>query len=157
MTSDKKRMAYLAEETANITGLSLFPQHLTLLFEIDGLVLNDDRHLNNIAVIARDGGFDYCPVFDQGAGLLSNVMYNPLEIIPKSLIPQAKTRPFQTTFNRQIRAMENLYGKQLKIPSFTREQLAQMVEPLLEYYPARDRELIANRVCETVLLRQKCR
>ena len=133
------------------------PQCLTLLFEIDGLVLNDDRHLNNIAVIARDGGFDYCPIFDQGAGLLSNVMYNPLEIIPKSLIPQAKARPFQTTFNRQIRAMENLYGKQLKIPTFTQKQLMQMVYPMLEYYPARDRDLIADRACETVLVRQKCR
>ena len=84
-------------------------------------------------------------------------MYNPLEIIPKSLITQAKARPFQTTFNRQIRAMENLYGKQLEIPTFTRKQLAQMVKPLLEYYPTRDRELIADRVFETVLLRQKCR
>ena len=157
MTSDKKRMAYLAEETANITGLSMFPQYLTLLFEIDGLVLNDDRHLNNIAVIDRDGGFDYCPIFDQGAGLLSNVMYNHLEIIPKSLITQAKARPFQTAFNRQIRAMENLYGKQLKVPTFTQKQLTQMVYPMLEYYPARDRDLIADRVCETVLVRQKCR
>ena len=157
LPSDKKRMAYLAEETANITGLSLFPQYLTLLFEIDGLILNDDRHLNNIAVIARDGGFDYCPIFDQGAGLLSNVMYTPFEIIPKSLITQAKARPFQTTFNRQIRAMESLYGKQLEIPDFTRKQLAQMVESLLEYYPARDRDLIADRICETVLVRQKCR
>ena len=69
------------------------PPCLTLQFEIDGLILNDDRHLNNIAVIARDGGFDYCPVFDQGAGLLSNVMYNPFEIIHKSLIAQAKARP----------------------------------------------------------------
>ena len=157
LTSGKKRMADLAEETANITGLSLFPQYLTLLFEIDGLVLNDDRHLNNIAVLARDGTFDYCPIFDQGAGLLSNVMYNPFEIVSKSLISQANARPFQTTFNRQIHTMENLYGKQLEIPSFTQEQLAQMVKPLLEYYPARDRELIADRVCETILLRQKCR
>ena len=156
MTSDKKRMAYLAEETANITGLSLFPHYLTLLFEIDGLVLNDDRHLNNIAVISRNGRFDYCPIFDQGAGLLSNVMYNPFEIIPKSLIAQAKARPFQTTFNRQIRAMESLYGKQLEIPTFTRKQLTQMAKPMLEYYPARDRDLIADRVCETVLVRQKC-
>ena len=84
-------------------------------------------------------------------------MYNPLEIVPKSLISQAKARPFQTTFNRQIHTMENLYGKQLEIPSFTREQLAQMVKPLLEYYPTRDRELIADRVCETVLVRQKYR
>lgn len=157
LPSDKKRMAYLAEEAAGITGLSRFPQYLTLLFEIDGLVLNDDRHLNNIAVISRNGSFDYCPIFDQGAGLLSNVMYNPFEIIPKSLVSQAKARPFRTTFNRQIRAMESLYGKQLEIPAFTRTQLAQMVEPMLEYYPARDRDLIADRVYETVLVRQKCR
>ena len=84
-------------------------------------------------------------------------MYNPFEIIPKSLISQARARPFQTTFNRQIHTMESLYGKQLEIPDFTRTQLAQMAEPLLEYYPARDRDLIADRVCETVLVRQKCR
>ena len=47
--------------------------------------------------------------------------------------------------------MESLYGKQLEIPGFTRKQLTQMVEPQLEYYPARDRDLIADRVCETVL------
>jgi len=84
-------------------------------------------------------------------------LYNPFEIIPKSLISQAKARPFQTTFNRQIRAMESPYGKHLEIPNFTRKQLAQMVKPQLEYYPARDRDLIADRVCETVLVRQKCR
>ena len=69
LSSDKKRMAYLAEATAEITGLEEFPQYLTLLFEIDALVLNDDRHLNNIAVIAKGSKFAYCPIFDQGAGL----------------------------------------------------------------------------------------
>lgn len=34
-TSDKKRIAYLAETTAELTGLELFPQYLTLLFEVD--------------------------------------------------------------------------------------------------------------------------
>lgn len=45
---DKQRIAYLAEKTAEITGLKDFPQYLTLLFEVDELFLNDDRHLNNI-------------------------------------------------------------------------------------------------------------
>lgn len=157
LTSDKKRIAYLAEETASITGLSQFPQYLTLLFEIDGLLLNDDRNLNNIAVLAKDGIFDYCPIFDQGAGLLSNRMRNSLKIAPASLISQAKAQPLKIAFDHQIRTIENLYGKQLKIPSFTREQLAQMVGPLLEYYPARDRDLIADRVCETIMERQACR
>ena len=155
LSSDKKRMAYLAEATAEITGLEEFPQYLTLLFEIDALVLNDDRHLNNIAVIARGSKFAYCPIFDQGAGLLSNTMYCPMNIIPKTLIADAQARPFRTTFNRQIRTMQGMYGKQLNMPRFTRGELYEMLEPLLPYYAERDRELIAERVCETILTRQK--
>ena len=68
MPSDKSRIRYIAEKTAEITGLHGFPQYLTLLFEIDSLILNDDRHLNNIAIIEQDGRYDYCPIFDNGAG-----------------------------------------------------------------------------------------
>ena len=57
-----------------------------------------------------------------------------ITITKKLSFSEFKARPFQTTFNRQIHTMENLYRKQLEIPSFTREQLAQMVKPLLEYY-----------------------
>ena len=155
LISDKKRMAYLAETTAEITGLRDFPKYLTLLFEIDALVLNDDRHLNNIAVIEKEGRFDYCPIFDQGAGLLSNLMYSPMHIIPKTLIADAQARPFNTTFNRQIKTMQGMYGKQLHLPRFTRRELYEMLEPLLPYYATRDRDLIADRVCETILIRQK--
>lgn len=155
LSSDKKRIAYLAEETAAITGLREFPEYLTLLFEIDSLVLNDDRHLNNIAVIEQNGKYDYCPVFDQGAGLLSNVQFSPMDIMPASLIRELRARPFHTTFNRQLHTAQGLYGKQLDLPRFTRDQIMCELRPLLEYYPSRDRSLIADRVCETVLLRQK--
>ncbi len=155
LSSNRKRMAYLADATSEITGLREFPQYLTMLFEIDALVLNDDRHLNNIAVLSQNGTFRYCPIFDQGAGLLSNVMYAPMDIIPQSLITSVKAKPFQTTFNRQIKAMQALFGSQLHIPQFARSGLREMVESLLSYYPARDRELIADRVCEVILTRQK--
>lgn len=155
LSSDKKRIAYLAEETAAITGLQEFPEYLTLLFEIDSLVLNDDRHLNNIAVIEQNGKYDYCPVFDQGAGLLSNVQFSPMDIMPAALIRELRARPFNTTFNRQLHTAQGLYGKQLELPRFTRDQLMCELRPLLEYYPSRDRGLIADRVCETIMLRQK--
>ena len=71
LSSEKKRIAWLAEETAALTGLDDFPQYLTLLFELEALFLNDDRHWNKIAVLEKDGRFDYCPIFDNGAGLLS--------------------------------------------------------------------------------------
>lgn len=155
LSSDKKRMMYLAEAIAELTGLPEFPQYLTMLFEIDGLVLNDDRHLNNIAVIRSPEGFRYCPIFDQGAGLLSNVMYGAMDIAPAALIASAKARPFHTTFNRQVKTMEDLYGKQLSLPKFTRNQLMSLMEPSLLFYAPRDRGLIADRVCETILIRQK--
>ena len=50
LPSDKKRIAYLAEATTDITGLKAFPQYLTILFEIDSLILNDDRHCLNVKV-----------------------------------------------------------------------------------------------------------
>ena len=78
LSSDKKRIAYLAEATADITGLNLFPQYLTRLFEVDALFCNDDRHLNNIAVIEQGGQYSYCPIFDNGAGLLSNTQLSPI-------------------------------------------------------------------------------
>lgn len=155
LPSDKKRIAYLAEETAAITGLREFPEYLTLLFEIDSLVLNDDRHLNNIAVIEKNGGYDYCPIFDQGAGLLSNTQFSPMDISPQALIHELRARPFNTTFNRQLHTVRSLYGSLLKLPHFTHSELMNLLQPLLEYYAFRDRGLIVDRVCETILSRQK--
>lgn len=155
LPSDKKRIAYLAEETAAITDLQDFPQYLTLLFEIDSLVLNDDRHLNNIAVLEQNGRYDYCPIFDQGAGLLSNMQFSPMDIAPAALIRELRARPFNMTFNRQLNTVQGLYGKQLRIPRFTRDELVEDLHPLLEYYASRDHGLITDRVCETILLRQK--
>lgn len=54
LPSDKKRIEYLAYTTAELTGLTEFPAYLTLLFEVDALFLNDDRHLNNIAVLEHN-------------------------------------------------------------------------------------------------------
>ncbi len=108
LSSDKKRIAYLVEETAAITGLKLFPQYLTLLFELDALFCNDDRHLNNIAVIEQDGVFHYCPVFDNGAGLLSNTQLLQMDVSPSALISSLRARPFLTTFTRQKNAAHKL-------------------------------------------------
>ncbi len=155
LSSDKKRIQYLAEATAEYTGLKEFPQYLTLLFEVDALFLNDDRHLNNIAVIEKKGKFNYCPIFDNGAGLLSNVQFSPMDIAPQSIIKDLLARPFNTSFTRQMNTIKNLYGRQLKIPKFTAKEIVKELEPLLEYYAERDRGLIADRVVECIIFRQK--
>ena len=154
LPSDKKRIAYLAEATADITGLKLFPQYLTLLFEIDALFCNDDRHLNNIAVLERDGQYDYCPIFDNGAGLLSNTQLSPMDIAPPALIFALRARPFNTTFTRQMNTARSLYGPQLVIPKMTADQVQEVLRPALDYYPQRDQGIIADRVEACILTRQ---
>ena len=155
LTSDKKRIEYLATATAEFTGLKKFPEYLTILFEVDALFLNDDRHLNNIAVLEKNGSFDYCPIFDNGAGLLSNTQFSPMDIEPKRLIKSVIARPFNTTFNRQMNTARALFGKQLKIPQFTGKEITAELKPMLEFYAERDRGLITDRVTECILERQK--
>lgn len=155
LSSDKKRIQYLVETTSEFTGLDDFPKYLTMLFEIDALFLNDDRHLNNIAVIEEDGEYKYCPIFDNGAALLSNVMYSPMDIAPSGLIKEVVARPFNTSFGRQMNAARALYGKVLDIPKLTRREIQDVIEPFLEYYAKRDRDLIADRVIECILNRQR--
>lgn len=155
LSSDKKRIQYLAEATAEYTGLKEFPQYLTLLFEVDALFLNDDRHLNNIAVIEQNGKYKYCPIFDNGAGLLSNTQFYPMDIDPKGLIKDIVARPFNTSFTRQMNTARTLYGGQLKMPKLTRAEIIELLTPTLEYYAQRDRGIIADRVIECILARQK--
>lgn len=155
LSSDKKRIIYLAESTAEYTGLEYFPQYLTLLFEIDSLFLNDDRHLNNIAVLEKNGKYDYCPIFDNGAGLLSNAQMAPMDIEPKALIDTVVARPFNTTFNRQRNTARSLYGSQLNMPKLSLKDIIEELEELLKYYPERDRGIITDRVCAVIANRQR--
>ena len=155
LPSDKKRIAYLAGATAEYTGLKDFGKYLCLLFEIDSLFLNDDRHLNNIAVLERDGKFDYCPIFDNGAALLSNVQIMPMDIAPKALISTLRARPFMSSFTRQMNAARALYGNQLSVPMLTKAEIIEHLNPLLEFYPKRDRGLILDRVVECIISRQR--
>lgn len=155
LSSDKKRIAYLAEMTAELTDLELFPQYLTLLFEVDALFCNDDRHLNNIAVIEQDGKYDYCPIFDNGAGLLSNTQLSPMDISAPALISALRARPFNATFTRQMNTARSLYGIQFTLPKLTTNGIQDVLQPALEYYPQRDRGIITDRVEACILTRQK--
>ena len=55
------RVQWMADTTQRLTGLDRFGEYLTALFEADMLFGNEDRHLNNIAVLRRSGAFAYCP------------------------------------------------------------------------------------------------
>lgn len=155
LTSDKKRIQYLVDATKEVTGLADFDKYLTLLFEIDSLIMNDDRHLNNIAVIEKNGKFDYCPIFDNGAGLLSNTQIYRMDIEPKGIMKSMVASPFFMTFNRELKAVRSLYGEVLKLPELTKDEIAEIANLFLEFYPQRDRAIIKDRVVQCITERQK--
>lgn len=155
LSSDKKRLEYIISLVAELTGLESFGEYLTLLAEIDALFLNDDRHLNNIAVIEKNGSFDYCPVFDNGAALLSDIMVYRMDIDAKSHIGLIRAAPFHMNFIRQANTLRSEYGGQLNAPYFKRGDIMALLENMMLYYPERDRSIIADRVCCCVLTQQK--
>lgn len=53
-------------------------KYITQLIELDSFVLNDDRHFNSIAFLYNNGQFQMCPIFDNGAALLSDMTYEDM-------------------------------------------------------------------------------
>ena len=78
-----------------------------------------------------------------------------MDIMPPALISVLQARPFNTTFTRQMNTIQSLYGTQLTIPKLTAEDIRAILQPLLEYYPYRDRRIITDRVEACILTRQK--
>lgn len=132
LTSDKRRIAYLAEATSEITGLKEFPQYLTLLFEIDALFLNDDRHLNNIAVIEHGGHYDYCPIFDNGAGLLSNTQILQMDILGCDCVVTGHYARIEEADGLYFlkKALDETKDQSYVLYSMTQNQLAHTMFPL---------------------------
>ena len=148
LPSDKQRILWLADTVRQITGLKAFGSYLTLLFEIDTLFANDDRHLNNIAVLRNtDGSFDYCPIFDLGAALLSNTQICRYDIAPQALLSSLRAAPFSMNFTRMMHTAQAQFGVHLHPDrAGIGEALDTVLPRLTEFYPARDRAEIADRV-----------
>ena len=106
-------------------------------------------------MLERDGRYDYCAIFDNSAELLSNMQISPMDIRSKVLSAAVRARPLNTTFSRQDSAARSLYGGQIRIPKLSRDESRAELEPRLEYYGRRDRGIIAEKVCEMILARQR--
>jgi|GEM_PF-1429436 len=156
------RIKYVVDTVERVTGLTGFGAYLTSILELDEMTLNEDRHLNNIGVIAsfrespeqgaaRDkrirgsrpvlpevdnqmwGDFRFAPIFDNGAAFLSDTINYPLEMSVSVALRKMRFKPFSRD-NKQVRVCEQLYGKQLGL-SLTREQLLDAFDEIRKVYP----------------------
>lgn len=115
-TSDhEERLKLLVSKTRDITGLEDFGTYMNKLLTIDAFFLNEDRHTHNIAVIlGSDGQYRYCPIFDNGAGLLADTtMDYPIGVDTYELMDSVQAKTFCQDFGEQLEISEKLYGNNL--------------------------------------------
>ncbi|MCQ2550381.1 MAG: hypothetical protein MJ134_10130 [Lachnospiraceae bacterium] len=70
MNTMEERIRYVLQFVKESCELDL-TEYFSKIFTLDMLVLNEDRHLNNIAVIFDGKKFIPAPIFDQGVALLT--------------------------------------------------------------------------------------
>lgn len=123
------RMIFLVSQVERMTGLKHFGIYMNKLFTLDAMFLNEDRHTHNIAVLMNGTGeFCYCPIFDNGAGLLSDTtMDYPLEEDVYQLLKVVKAKTVCSDFEEQLDVSETLFGEHLKF-SFTQKDVKKLLD-----------------------------
>lgn len=147
----EERLHFLVNQVERVTGLTKFGAYMNKLLTIDALFLNEDRHMHNIAVLMNgEGEFTYCPIFDQGAGLLSDTtMDYPLGGDTVDYMREARAKNFCNSFDHQLDISEKLYGRQMKL-AFTKKDVKELLDAAT-IYP----EEVRKRVEEVIYLQMK--
>ncbi|MBQ8803381.1 MAG: hypothetical protein IJZ53_07105 [Tyzzerella sp.] len=146
----KNRLLFLVSQVERITGLEDFGMYLNKLFTIDAFFLNEDRHTHNIAVLMSEKGeFAYCPIFDNGAGLLADTtMDYPLEGDVYELIRQPQAKTICSDFDEQLDISEELYGVNMKF-SFTEKDVWELLDGVTEY-SEKEKRRVGTIVCAQI-------
>ncbi|MDW0118427.1 hypothetical protein QTL97_15965 [Sporosarcina thermotolerans] len=101
--STKEKFEQLMQRIEAFTGLDARDE-ITRLLAFDALILNEDRHTNNILFLYDpvEKTWQIAPIFDNGLSLLSDekdyAPNKPLTI----LIRKVKAKPFNSSFSRQL-------------------------------------------------------
>ena len=151
MENAKERLRYTANFVEETTGIKDAGRYFSVLLALDAFFLNEDRHTNNIAVLRdeKTKAFRFAPIFDNGLALLSDTNDYSLETDLYQNIEKVQAKPFDTNFDEQLNAAEELYGSHLKF-QFSSEDIYRILDNLKGCYD----EKILKRV-EKLLLEQK--
>ena len=138
----KERLYFLVQQVERMTGLRNFGIYMNKLLTVDAFFLNEDRHTHNIAVLMNGkGDYAYCPIFDNGAGLLADTtMDYPLSGDVYTLMDSVQSKTISSEFDEQLDISESLYKINIRF-QFTKNDVTELLEKAVEYP-----EEIRNRV-----------
>lgn len=147
----ENRLRFLVEQTERVTGLKDFGIYMSKLLTVDSFFKNEDRHTHNIAVLMDETqNYHYCPIFDNGASLLSDTTQDyPIHVAIEEMMNHPRSKTFCPDFDEQLDLVEKLYGQQIKF-EFTKKD----VWDILEAEPYYEKEL-KERVAYFILAQQR--
>lgn len=86
---------------------------LSLLLEFDRLIMNDDRHFNNILFLQNSDSWE--PIaFDYGAAFCSDLTRFPISTNPIEELDSILAKPFKENFDDQVRLVQNHSRERLR-------------------------------------------
>ena len=105
--STKEKIEQVVEKVQLFTKLDIMLP-LTRMLAFDSLILNEDRHTNNLLFLYnfKLNTWKLAPLFDHGLSLLSDVKDYPLGIDIDILKRKVKAKPFNTNFKKQLALYE---------------------------------------------------
>jgi len=101
--STEAKFQALMQKVQEYTGLDVSTE-MTRLFAFDALILNEDRHTNNILFLYDpiQKSWELAPFFDHGLSLLSDVKDYPLGKPLSILMRKVKAKPLNSSFSKQL-------------------------------------------------------
>lgn len=107
--SVKDRIQFVVDFVYETTGLRI-REYLGKIATFDMLILNTDRHFNNLGIVAdlAKGQYKTAPAFDHGNALLSNLSEFPMDDAMEENIDRVVGQPFSASLESQ--AMELGFG-----------------------------------------------
>ena len=130
----EERLKLIVNKTTEITGLSGFGVYMAKMLTVDSFFLNEDRHSHNIAVILETAGtYRLCPIFDQGASLLSDTtMDYPLTEDTYALMDAVTPKTFCQDFREQVEIAEKMFGDQVRF-NFSKKDVDEVLGQVIGY------------------------
>ncbi len=101
------RIKLVLDFVKNSTGLDM-SDYFSKIFTLDRIILNEDRHVNNLAIIESEGEYRVAPIFDNGRSLLTanqSARWGVYEISEN--VKRVIARPFSGSF----KMMYDYFGK----------------------------------------------
>lgn len=103
----KESFRFVCDEIMEVAGVDI-SEYLAQNLYLDAIILNEDRHFNNLGVVKGDGYYKIAPVFDNGFSLLSDLkLYDPMESLEKNM-KLVKAKPFSKNFGKQVTELNEM-------------------------------------------------